>query len=199
MKKYTRIVKSMATAVTLLSMLAGCNSVGCIDNQSALPLAGFYDYETLQPKTLNNLEIGAVGAPNDSLMLDNTPAASTYLPFNIGENETVYFIRYSGYGLEDPAMFDTLKFVYERLPYFASNDCGVMYKYDIKQLESTYHRIDSVALPRRVVTNIEVVAIEIYFSDLTPLPRPVDPEVPESGDNDNGSLNPFTPDDNEEE
>ncbi|MDE7396397.1 MAG: hypothetical protein K2M98_01580 [Muribaculum sp.] len=194
--KKSRIVMPMAIAMMLLPMLSGCNSVGCIDNQSALPLAGFYDYETLQPKTLNNLEVGAIGAPNDSLILDKSPAASTYMPFNIGENETVYFIRYSGYGLEDPAMFDTLKFVYERMPYFASNDCGVMYKYDIKQLESTYHRIDSVALPRRVITNIEVVAIEIYFSDLTPLPRPADPDEPVAGMDDN-NQNPLTTDDHE--
>lgn len=181
-----RFTTLAATTAIVVSLLAGCSDPGCLDNKSSLPLAGFYDYATLQPLTAHNISVGAVGAPEDSLLIDNGSAMSTYLPFNIGENSTVFFIRYLGEGLDDPAMFDTLTFVYERLPYYASEDCGVMYKYDVKEFTSTYHRIDSVSLVRPMIDNLESQSIHLFFADLTPQPRPDDPAT---GD-DSGSDNP---------
>lgn len=166
-------------AVLLCAVLfVSCNSTGCVDNQSALPLAGFYDYATLRQKTISKVEIGAVGAPNDSLLVDGEGVSQSYMPFNIDAGETVFFVRYKAYGLDDPAMFDTLRFTYDRVPYFASEDCGVMYKYVVTDLWHTSHRIDSVAMPYTTITQLDVVSIEIYFGDLTPLPRPQEENAP---------------------
>jgi len=83
------------------SSLVGCNTTGCVDNQSSIPLAGFYSYETLGAISLSNISVGGVDAPNDSLLLDHESAAEVYLPFRSLQDETVFFIRYDDTGEPD--------------------------------------------------------------------------------------------------
>ena len=77
-------------SVVATCMLHACNSTGCTDNKSSLPLAGFYSYQTLQPVTIQNISVGAVNAPDDSLLIEAGNASKLYLPFNIGENNTTF-------------------------------------------------------------------------------------------------------------
>lgn len=165
MKRYTLYILCCIFAVVAV----GCNSTGCIDNKSALPLAGFYSYETLQPITLNSVSVGAKGAPNDSLLLNNSSAQSLYMPFNIGENITKFFIRYNQNGSveEGSAPTDTVTFIYDRVPYFASEECGAMYSYEVTEVTFTRLMIDSVALTRKLITNADRESIQIFFRTKT--------------------------------
>lgn len=155
-------------AVVIAAVASGCNTTGCIDNRSSMPKAGFYSYTTLEPITLTMVSIGGVDAPDDSLMLSKGSAESVYMPFRIDADATDYFIRYEAEGMNDPSMFDTLRFEYERIPYFASEECGVMFKYDVTSLRHTTHYIDSVAMPDHVIDNTDRINIEIYFRTATP-------------------------------
>lgn len=201
------------------SALAGCNNTGCVDNQSSIPLAGFYSYETLGAISLSNISVGGVDAPNDSLLLDHESVAEVYLPFRSLQDETVFFIRYEDTGEPDPedpenpenpenpgdsgeenpggdgnegagddgtgtepsavatgravsravpAMADTLRFKYERIPYFVSEDCGAMYRYKVLEFEATHYMIDSIALLDSVITNVNRRTIQIYFRTQQP-------------------------------
>ena len=162
----TGLLLSIAALCT--AVLQGCNAAGCTDNKSSLPLAGFYSYQTLQPVTINDISVGAVGAPNDSLLLEKGSAARLYMPFNIGKNSTTYFIRYTAEGLDDPRYFDTITFNYNRVPYFASEECGAMYSYEITSVTNTSHRIDSLAITRPFINNADRESIQIYFNTSTP-------------------------------
>ena len=144
-------------------MLHACNSTGCTDNKISLPLAGFYSYQTLQPVTIQNISVGAVNAPNDSLLIEAGNASKLYLPFNIGENTTTFFIRYLDEGLNNPRYFDTVTFNYNRIPYFASEECGAMYQYEVVSYTHTSHHIDSVSVPRPVINNIDRESIQLFF------------------------------------
>lgn len=84
------------------SVIVGCNTTGCVDNQSSIPLAGFYSYETLGAISLSNISVGGVDAPNDSLLLDHESVAEVYLPFRSLQDETVFFIRYEDTAEPDP-------------------------------------------------------------------------------------------------
>lgn len=158
----------LSVAAIGLAMLQGCNASGCTDNKSSLPLAGFYSYRTLEPITVNDISVGAVGAPNDSLLLDKGSANRLYMPFNIGEDQTTYFIRYTAEGMDNPELFDTITFHYDRIPYFASEECGAMYSYQIKSVTNTFHRIDSLAITRPTINNMDRESIRIFFNALTP-------------------------------
>lgn len=195
------------------SALAGCNNTGCVDNQSSIPLAGFYSYETLGTISLSNISVGGVDAPDDSLLLDHESVAEVYLPFRSLLDETAFFIRYEDTGEPDPedpedpgdsgeenpggndsegagdgetgtepsavathravsravpAIADTLKFKYERIPYFVSEDCGAMYRYKVLEFETTHYMIDSIALLDSVITNVNRRTIQIYFRTQQP-------------------------------
>lgn len=149
--------------LSAIAMLQACNSTGCIDNKSSLPLAGFYSYQTLQPITLTNISVGAVDAPNDSLLIEKGNASKIYLPFNIGQNSTKFFIRYLDEALNDPRYFDTITFNYNRLPYFASEECGAMYQYEVLSFTHTSHILDSVAVPRTMINNVDKESIRLFF------------------------------------
>lgn len=204
-----KILNILFAAGLVGSALAGCNNTGCVDNQSSIPLAGFYSYETLGAISLTNISVGGVDAPNDSLLLDHESVAEVYLPFRSLQDETVFFIRYEDTGEPDPedpenpgdsgeenpggndsegagdgetgtepsavatgravpAMADTLKFKYERIPYFVSEDCGAMYRYKVLEFEATHYMIDSIALLDSVITNVNRRTIQIYFRTQQP-------------------------------
>lgn len=160
--------------LALLSVLPSCNSVGCTDNKSSIPLAGFYSYEELTPVTVNNVSIGGVGAPNDSLIVSNESVSQVYLPFRADAGQSRFFIRYEDEALNYPELFDTITFNYTPIPYFASKDCGAMYRYRIDDYSYTRHLVDSVGLVTDVMTNADIETIRVYFRTR----QPDEPDVP---------------------
>lgn len=144
-------------------LYTGCNSSGCTDNQNSLPLAGFYSAETGKAISLQDVEIGGVNAPQDSLLYSGSGSMSEiYLPFRTTENETSFYIHYTQEEISDPAYNDTITFNYTSQPYFASEECGAMYRYFITGLRYTVHIIDSVAITDSLITNIDIQRIKIF-------------------------------------
>ena len=162
-----KILRNIIVSVAAVAMLTACNTSGCTDNQSSIPLAGFYSYESLSAISVTKLTIGGVGAPNDSLLLENSSASQIYLPFRPGETTSAFFIHYGDEGLDDPALNDTISFSYDRIPFFASEECGAMYRYAVKELSYTRHLIDSVGMVDSTITNADVETIRIYFRTQT--------------------------------
>jgi len=177
--KYKAIV--IFAACSGIFLLSGCNSSGCTDNKSSIPLAGFYSYATLSPISVNKISLGGVDAPDDSLIINNASASEVYLPFRAEHDETQFYIHYHSRGIDDSAFNDTLTFRYNRLPYFASEECGAMYKYEVKEFSSTYHLIDSIALLDVNITNTDRETIRIFFRTYT---EPPEEDTDDSGDAD---------------
>lgn len=192
LKESVRVVVA-AFAVTAIAMLSGCNSSGCTDNKSSIPLAGFYSYETLAAISVNKISIGGVDAPDDSLIINNSSASEVYLPFRAEFDETRFYIHYHQRGIDDPAYNDTLTFRYDRVPYFASEECGAMYKYEITEFTSTYHLIDSISLVDAVITNADLEKIRIFFRTYTEPSAPEEPDTPVDPDDPDKPVDPDTP------
>ncbi len=144
--------------------LSGCNSSGCLENQSSVPLAGFYSKSTLKEIAIDSVSIGGVGARNDSLIVDNGQGVSSvYLPFRSTSAQTAFFIHYEQKAISSNALNDTITFEYESIPYFVSEECGAMFYYDIHKMTYTKHLVDSVAIIDSLVSNTDVERIRIYF------------------------------------
>ncbi len=149
---------------------ASCNTSGCTDNKSSIPLAGFYSYSDLKSISIKNVSIGGVGAPNDSLLLDKGSESKIYLPFRPSQDVTSFFFHYHDLEVEDDPfddLNDTITFSYTRLPYFESEECGAMFRYIVKEFSYTRHLIDSVSLVDSVITNADIESIKIYFHTST--------------------------------
>ena len=156
------------TAATLLLgiFLQSCNSEGCTDNHSALPLMGLYSAATEEAITLDSIAIGGVGAPADSLLVTpGTPATQVYLPFRYGTDITSFFIHYAypGQGIDRPELNDTITFHYTAEPFFASEECGAMFRYRVNAVEHTSHILEYIEITDSVVTNIERERFKLYF------------------------------------
>ena len=171
-KKYRRVLRSVSAGWVCYELLAalsvalsGCNTTGCTDNRSSIPLAGFYDSATLKEIMVDSLSIGGVGAPNDSLLLDCQRAGAVYLPLRQTADQARFFVAYKQKALDFPEFVDTIKFEYSSIEYFASEECGAMLRYRIKSLSHTTNLIDSVALlpSDSIITNVDAENIKIFF------------------------------------
>lgn len=169
-----KILTYFVALFVVLSGFVSCNTSGCMDNQSALPLAGFYSSSTGSAVTLDSIGIAGIGAPNDSMLVIPGEAVSqVYLPLRSTEASTQYCFTYRGEGLTDnPELNDTLTFVYTSTPYFAGEECGASYRYNISRFIHTRHMIDSIALTDREVTNVDREIIKIYFRVVEPPQQP---------------------------
>lgn len=159
-----------AVCITMLGALASCNTTGCTDNRSSLPLAGFYSLDTGSAISLDSLDIGGIGAPGDSLLLvAGQKASEVYLPFRSEYDTARFFIAYRYKSLDYPELTDTITFGYDAFPYFASEECGAMMRYRITAIDYTRHLLDSVAVASAdsVITNVPVENLHLYFKTST--------------------------------
>lgn len=158
------VLPIVVLVLALCRVLSACSDTGCLDNRSSIPLAGFYSYQTGQKLTVDSVEIGGVNAPNDSLLMKaGEKYSSIYLPFRFEFDNTSFYIRYVSKELNFPWLVDTISFRYTSEPYFASEDCGAMYRYHIEKMTYTTHLIDSVAVADSLITNIDTERIKIFF------------------------------------
>lgn len=163
-----------AVAVALGMVLWSCNTSGCTENQNSLPLAGFYiDSDSLGVRavTVDSLEVGGVGAPNDSLLVTSKESVSmVYLPFrSSADRSSFYFNVVSSLSIA-PLATDTVTFSYTSTPYFASEDCGAVFYYHIDRVSYTRHFIDSIAVTDSLITNVDAERIKIFLRTNQPEP-----------------------------
>ena len=158
-----KILKIFFAIIVCAIALASCSNKECFDNQSTLPLAGFYSMQTKSQITVDSLTIYGIGAKGDANLLDNGRASSIYMPMPISGNSASFVFHYNAKSLNYVELNDTLTINYNSYPKFVSNECGAIYNYDVKDFTCTNHLIDSVAIPTMEFNNIDIEVIQIYF------------------------------------
>lgn len=167
-----------------LLLQASCSNDGCLDNQSAIPLAGIYSSTSGDAITLSGVQIMGVGAPDDSLLVASGAIRQVYLPMRSTASVTRWCFHYTQEGLDDESLNDYISFTYTSEPYFASEECGAMYRYHITAVEHTCNLLDSVVVTDSIITNTDIERIRLYFR--TSLPDQGDDETtPETDTPDN--------------
>lgn len=155
--------------MALLYLLSACNTNGCLENRNSVPLAGFYSSSTLRKMAPDSLQITGDGMPADDPLYSQTQRAnSVYLPMRSTRNSTSWVFSYKQKALDFPENNDTITFDYDSTPYFAGNECGVVYYYHITHFYYTTHLIDSVAVTDSLITNVDIERIQIYFRTAEP-------------------------------
>lgn len=146
------------------ALMAACNSSGCLDNGTTLPLAGFYDAATRKSVSVSTLLIRGIGAPGDTvLMSPGRDASQVYMPLKADAPAVSWVFDYTADGLPEEYN-DTVTFTYSTIPYFASEACGAMYVYRVEHLGYTRHVIDSIGLVDSLFNNVELERIRIFFA-----------------------------------
>ena len=109
-----------------------------------------------------------IGAPGDSLLADSTSLGEVYLPLRANVSSTAFAItRWILVDTLSIPVRDTLTIDYVAIPYFHSAECGAMFNFDLKQVRTTHHGIDSVVALVDVVTNSPTPALNIHFTDFS--------------------------------
>ena len=153
--------------VAALLLCVSCSTDGCLDNQNAIPLAGFYDSASGSGISISNMQVSGVGAPGDSILQPAGRAISQiYLPMRSTANKTEWCLHYISADnpeADTDAFNDTIAFEYNSHEYFASEECGAMYLYEITHVRHTSHLVDSVVVTDSLITNVDLERIRIYF------------------------------------
>lgn len=147
----------------IASSLCSCSTDGCTENQSSIPLAGFYAIETGEAIAINQVEIYGIGATGDSILNGFAATQQVYLPLRSTQTNTAFCFHYTQFGDSITAYNDTIWVEYEPTRYFVSEECGAMFQYKITSLRHTDVIIDSIALIDPEITNIDVERIKIFF------------------------------------
>lgn len=164
-------ISALAAAWLATVLATSCNTTGCTENRSSVPLADFCNSADGKSVTLDSLQIYGVGAPGDSLILaPGTAASQVYLPLRPDFASTSFCIAYKYKDLDDAAHNDTVTIDYTAHPWFADSECGAMYRYTITGCRNTGHIIDSVAVSDPNVTNIGLTNLKLYFAVSTDTP-----------------------------
>lgn len=166
-----RVAKVIVLSAIALG-LGSCGSDGCVENRNSIPRAQFYSYgEQELALSVDSISIYGIGQPTDSMLLDSAVAVTqVYLPLRFTQDTTQYVIRYLQHTLSSPRYNDTLTFVYQAYPYFASIDCGAMYNFNIDTCRYTRHVLDSVSVIAPEITNSDVENIRLFYTVQTPAP-----------------------------
>lgn len=143
--------------------LGACSDDSCYDNGSSLPLATLYVGETQQ--NVSGLSVMGIGVPGDSLLVDSSSVSEVYLPLRASVGTTSYALwRWITTDTVKTQLRDTITIEYEPIEYFHSIECGAMYNFDIRDVNTTHHGIDSVVWLTPHVTNSRTPALRIYFT-----------------------------------
>lgn len=157
-------MKRLLPVAVFALVLVGCNTSGCLDNQSSIPLAGFYSSADGKQISVRDISIWGIGAPNDSVLVEGGKVMqSVYLPMRSTQDSTAWCFHYTQDGINTSEFNDTIVFYYTSEPYFASEECGAMYRYRIRRCTTTTHLIDSVAVVDSLITNVDKEQIRIYM------------------------------------
>ena len=158
-----KILSIITFVIALTIGLVACGNNECFDNQTTLPLAGFYSMQSQKAIQVDSLTVYGVGAPGDSLLLDNERKSKVYLPLPLSGNSTSFVFQYNQKGINYVELNDTLTINYDSYPQFISNECGVIYKYKVKDFFYTHHIIDSIAIPTMEFNNKDIETIFVFF------------------------------------
>ena len=157
-------LSACAAAIAAAAIAPGCNSDGCTEMRSAMPIAQLCNSATGEVATLDSLDIHGIGVAGDSLLVSaGTAVSKQYLPLRYSASSVRWCIAYRYAGLDNDRLNDTLTLTYTSSPWLADDDCGAMYRYTITGATSTTHLIDSVSVAQAEVTNLEDVNLNIYF------------------------------------
>lgn len=166
------MIRVLPLLLLIAVALTGCSTGACYDNQNSLPKAGFFSAETGEAVSVSGLAVGGQGAPNDSLLCEASETVSdVYLPFRPEVGETTFLFKH---GL----IADVVKFTYDSTPYFASADCGAVWRFRIRSVSWSGSLIDSVAVVDSIITNVDAQQLKIFLNN----PSADDEEEDEEGE-----------------
>ena len=124
---------------TALLILGGCGDGSCYDNGSAVPMARFYQSGTTTQVSPNGMTVSAIGAPGDTLLIDNATVSDLHLPLHVSTGSTQWRMTFAA--SDGTTETDTVTLNYRH----------------------TGPAIDSVVVAQAHVTHVDQVNLRIYL------------------------------------
>ena len=93
---------------------------------------------------------------NDTLVNKDVDESTFSLPLSYADQTLFVFVYYD-------ESRDTITVTHRNIPYFFNVDCGSMMYYEVTDVQTTYHQIDSIVLVNANITNNETNNFYVYY------------------------------------
>jgi hypothetical protein len=147
-------MKRIANLIFILFVVAACKEVFEAPPQSLLQ-ASFLNSVT---KATISPKITAWGAGHENLWVEDTVLQDILLP--LSENDTTSYL------ISFDKTIDTVTFIHETTPKYASMESGFFYEYKLNSIDFTHNRIDSIQIIDSLVTQKWHENIKLYIRPL---------------------------------
>ena len=104
---------------------------------------------------LDIIALHGLGREDSLLYSERGNISSVRLPLNGSATESGFIFVFGEYT-------DTVRFSYEVLPVFISQECGFVHNFDLRGASATNNLIDSVVIVTREITSFDETNIRIY-------------------------------------
>jgi len=144
--------------------LVSCNEDGCTETTDVNMNVNFYSASTRNAFTIDTLSVLGIGQPKDSLLYDKSTSVKTIaLPLHINDSTTAYLLKYGKSNGASVALTDTIRVFHQNRSQFISKECGCSVFATIDSVRFTRHRLDTVVVVNREITNQYTEHVQILF------------------------------------
>ncbi|MBN1925674.1 MAG: hypothetical protein JW798_07560 [Prolixibacteraceae bacterium] len=149
----------MLVLLAFFSFIFACEQPKC-EYSGVYVNCGFYHFDgtTLQDTLFDSLSI-FVSIDPDTAWLDKTgkQVGSVQLPLSMVNDTSMFIFSF------DSLLYDTLVFFHTKELHLVSHACGFINFFEITDIESTKHNLDSIWIRKSLIEYGEEENIKIYF------------------------------------
>lgn len=151
-----KLLNGVAIVCILVLSMVGCESGDCMLSSESYCNMVFVNAQGKGVKLQDSLTVSSTA---DIVLVNRKYGASSMmLPLSYTAVEDTFFLQYSA------RLVDTLWVEHQNHPYFSSMDCGMVMHYELVNIKSTNHLIDSVQIVNSGVSNTLKDNVKIYFT-----------------------------------
>ena len=148
----------ISIGIFVLFMIHGCNETECSESKTTILWANFYNSDL----SMHSDTLAVYGLNINSMLIDTSVMKNISLPLKLTESSTSFVFDFFSKNDELRAK-DTILFIHKNSEHFISEACGCVMFFSIDTIIHTKHKIDSIAIRNKNITNEEQENIQIFL------------------------------------
>lgn len=152
-----RVIALFIPCIYIALMLGSCTDDGDKSQPRTMCGIGLYNRSTYAKQNVDSLTVKIVGV--DSVLYSEYSGNTLSIPLRYVGNTSVFELR------RGDRMPDTLTVVHKNTPRFISMDAGYAMYYELLEVSSTQHAIDTITITNTMINTNEQENISIYYPE----------------------------------
>lgn len=162
MGKNLKLVLSLLTLITGISLWSSCGDDGCTEATTSYTVAALSAEPNTSPLEPKFVSVYGIWADTDSIMVDQTTSFKS-ISLTLNPDTTYTQMKFEFIMPDNNTLRDTLDFHYKNQLYFLTIDCGCTIESYIDTVYTTNNLIKRIEIINPEVTNEKKPNITLYY------------------------------------